>query len=277
MTTNTDLPGSGAPSHARLDADTFDALKSRTEDHVRRCPADSRKRWLLFELLCLDGAWERALRHLQTWATLRPDGESRAQTFRLLVQSEAFRAEVFAGRRLPCSLGPVPAWLDTLHRANAALADQDLATADALRTVALNDAPARGGDGQPLGAFAWLTDSDSRLGPVCELIATGCYHLLPFDDLSSLTLGPVTAPSDLIWRQATVTRNDGKVLHGYVPMRYPGSERGPTPVKLARHTTWTELGETSVIALGQKTWTTDHGDFGLLGLDTCRFDTRERA
>nr|WP_244196104.1 type VI secretion system accessory protein TagJ [Paraburkholderia susongensis] len=267
-----DLPVSDTPTlRSLLDTQTFDELKAQTIDNVRRHPSSVRERWLLFELLCLGGEWRRALQQLQTWATLEPEGASRAKLYRGLIQSEMFRAEVFGGQRTPGEIDPLPAWANSLVQANIRLGEGKLAAADELRTAAFNDAPATRGESTQIGAFEWLSDSDTRLGPVCELAVAGGYRWVPFDAMKSLTLGPITALTDLVWRSAVVGLRNAAVLRGYLPVRYPGSENGPSAIRLARETTWKDVGETGVIALGQKTWSTDKGDFGLLEIGECRF------
>lgn len=277
MRITADLPKSGTPTlHRLLDAQTYDELKAQTIDNLRKHPSNVRERWLLFELLCLDGEWARALQQLQTWATLEPEGTSRAQMYRGLIRSEMFRNEVFAGQRTPGEIDPLPEWVKALLQANVKLDEGNLAASDELRSAALDSAPATRGESTQIGEFAWLTDSDSRLGPVCELTVAGGYRWVPFDSMKSLTLGPVTALSDLVWRSAVVGLRDATVLRGYLPVRYPGSESGPAAIRLARETTWKDVGETAVIALGQKTWSTDKGDFGLLDIGECRFNHDER-
>ncbi|WP_233808447.1 type VI secretion system accessory protein TagJ [Paraburkholderia sp. HP33-1] len=273
-----DLTTSGTPTlHSLLDAQAYGELMARTIENVRKHPSSVRERWLLFELLCLDGEWERALRQLQTWATLEPEGTSRAQMYRGLIRSEMFRTEVFAGQRTPGEIDPLPAWVKSLLQANVKLGEGNLAAADELRSAALNAAPATRGESTQIGEFEWLTDSDSRLGPVCELTVAGGYRWVPFDSMKSLTLGPIATLSDLVWRSAVVGLRDATVLRGYLSVRYPGSESGPVAIRLSRETTWKDVGETGVIALGQKTWSTGKGDFGLLDIGECRFNHDERA
>lgn len=272
MKLNAELPASGMPKlHDLLQTQTYEELKARTTETVRKQPANARERWLLFQLLCIDGDWERALKQLQTWASLEPQGEARAQLHRGLIQSEMFRAEVFAGTRTPGAIDPHPAWVETLLQANAKLGEGKLAEADALREAALNDAPATRGESTRMGAFEWLAESDTRLGPICEMAVAGGYRWIPFDEMKSLTLTPAATLTDLVWRPVTAILRNATVLRGYLPTRYPGSEIGPMPIKLARETTWTDVGNTGVIALGQKTWSTDQGDFGLLEIGDCRF------
>jgi type VI secretion system protein ImpE len=279
MKINAELPASGTPTlRELLQTQSFDALKESTAESVRQHPASARERWLLFQLLCVDGEWERALTQLQTWASLDADGQSSAsaQLYRGLIESELFRADVFAGLRTPGVVDAAPAWLDTLLRANARLALGELAEADALREAALAEAPATRGESAQIGSFEWLTDSDTRFGPVCEMTVASGYRWVPFDEMRSLVLMPVASLIDVVWRAATAVLRNGTVLRGYVPVRYPGSEHGRAELRLASETTWTNVGETGVIATGQKTWMTERGDFGLLEIDECRFFHEDR-
>jgi len=276
MTANTPDPAAQATPQPKpqnlLRTQSLDTLKEQTVETVRRRPADASERWLLFQLLCLDGDWERALKQLQTWATLEPEGEARAQLHRGLIQSEMFRTGVFAGIRTPGFIDEtVPAWVDQLLQANARLGAGDVAGADALRRAALDDAPASRGASPEMGDFDWLSDSDTRLGPVCEMAVAGGYRWIPFARIKSLTLTPIGTLTDFVWRPATIVLRDATVLRAYVPTRYPGSEHGPAAIQLARETRWQDVGETNVIALGQKTWSTDRGDWGLLDIGGCRF------
>jgi len=279
MTNNLDMTVSTAAADAvsaatlvgMLRTQSLDQLQRRTAEAVRKRPADTQERWLLFQLLCIDGEWNRALKQLQTWATLEPAGEARAQLHRGLIQSELFRIEVFAGRRTPGFIAPAPAWVETLLQANARLGAGDVATADTLRRAALEQAPASPGESPEMGAFAWLAESDTRLGPVCEMAVAGGYRWIPFEQMQSLTFTPAGTLTDLVWRPATAVLRDATILKGYLPTRYVGSDVGPTPCRLARETSWTDVGDTGVIGLGQKTWSTDQGDWGLLDLGSCRF------
>lgn len=254
-----------------LDAHGFDGLKERTAENVRRCPSGVRERKLLFELLCLDGEWSRALQHLQAWAMLEPNNESDAHLFRMLIQHEISRGNVFAGRCMPSTFHPAPAWIDALIRANLNLSQGNLEASDTLRAVAFDVASATRGDSLQMGEFEWLADSDTRLGPVCELVVSGGYYWAPFDAIKAITLGPIMGLTDLMWRSAIVRLHDTTVLRCYMPIRYPGSEGGAAAIKLASETRWHDIGATGVIGLGQKTWSTDKGDFGLLDIGECRF------
>lgn len=237
------------------------------EADVRRDPGAFAARWQLFQWLCVVGDWPRALRQLQAATQLAPDFAQTAHVYRGLIRAEVFRQDVFKGTREPGALLATPAWTARLHAALALAEVGDIEGADRSRHLALSEVQASSGchDGV---AFSWIADSDTRLGPTCEIISAGRYAWLPFAQLHKLEMGPVAGLLDIIWRPATVTLIDGMVARGFIPVRYPGSEDGSDSMRLARETRWTEVGQTAVIARGQKTWMTDAGDVGLLDVTT---------
>lgn len=233
------------------------------EVRVRQQPGAFGERWQLFQWLCVTGDWERALKQLQVATQLTPDFAQTAHAYRNLIRAEIFRQGVFNGEREPGALLSPPAWLEPLHKALAQAASGDIEEGDHSRHLALVDATTACG-AHNAGTFAWISDSDTRLGPTCEIISAGRYAWLPFIQTRRLEMSAVTGLLDLVWRPATVTLADGMVCRGFIPVRYPGSEHGNDATRLARETHWTELGETGVLGWGQKTWTTDQGDIGLL-------------
>lgn len=237
------------------------------EGLVRLQPGSFDSRWQLFQWLCVVGDWTRALRQLQVATQLAPGFAQTAHVYRDLIRAEVFRCEVFAGRRAPGSLLPAPAWMPGLHVALVQTKAGDIAAADSSRNLALSEVPASPGmhDGV---RFAWITDSDTRLGPTCEIVAAGRYAWLPFAQMQKLELAEPAGLLDLLWRPATVTLSDGVVSRGFMPVRYPDSGQGSDAIRLARETNWAEVGETGVIGFGQKTWMTDAGDVAMLDVAT---------
>lgn len=253
---------------------------SRAEAEVRARPQASHARWLLFELLCLLGQWERALKQLQTWATLSRDNESTAHVMRGLIRSEHQRMEVLAGRAEPATLiaseRQVPAWVAGLAEALKLAIGGDPAAiegGDRVREAALAQAPDVPGASNLQPSFAWISDSDTRLGPVCEVVLAGAYRWLPFDDLKSVTKAGPARLLDLVWSQADLVLRDGTPLKAYLPMRYPVHAGDRDALLMARETVWTDVGRTGVLARGQKMWTTGAGDMALLDLRHCEFGT----
>lgn len=262
-------------------------LLARAEAGVRTAPQNAGARWLLFELLCVLGQWDRALVQLRTWAGLDIKFDSTAHVLRGLIAAERKRAEVFAGRVPPAALAPdgapAPAWIAGLGEAlriaatdaeTLSPAARSIDSADQAREAAMaqaSDTAAIGGSANLQPAFAWITDSDTRLGPVCELVVAGGYRWLAFADMASIAKSAPENLLDLVWSQAEITLRDGATFACHLPMRYPVQAGDRDALLLARETVWSDHGSTGVFARGQKMWTTDAGDMPLLDLRHCSF------
>ncbi|MDR2786818.1 MAG: ImpE protein superfamily protein [Candidatus Accumulibacter sp.] len=265
------LKDRGATLDAWLRHDSLQEALERIQENVRSRPGDVRERCLLFQMACFMGDWDRALKQLQVCARIDPEREQTAQVMRGLIRSEALRAKVLAGENTPAYvIDPPPKWVAALLEALYATSRGDVELADAARKRALSEAPDSPGaiDGAP---FAWISDSDTRLGPVCELVVAGGYRWCPFCELSSLRLHAPQGLLDLLWARAECALRDGTEFQAYIPVRYPGSENGTDAIRLARETTWREEGTTGIIGLGQKTWMTGGGDHALLDLREITF------
>lgn len=263
--------------------DLEEGLRS-VERLIRVEPGNMAHRRLRFDLLCLLGRWEKALVQLQTCARMDKAATPEAYVYRDLVQGERFRAEVFAGRRTPVLPETAPQWLRLQVDALRLQGEGDLSAADAIREKALEQVGDVAGSfengpeaGTPSGAFKWISDSDTRLGPALEAFLQGQYRWIPFADVTRIRLtGPVN-PRDFLWLPAQV--EIGSQTHsGFLPGRYPGSESGPDPIRLGRETRWEDSGRTCVQGLGQKVWITDLGDipmFDLREMSFCRIAPEE--
>lgn len=275
MITDPAQPNSPAqPFRQWLHGDSLTTALKRAEEHVRQHPTKTAARWLLFELLCIQGNWERALKQLQTWATLSPESDGVAQTMRGLIRAERQRTDVFLGRQAPVPVVDLPPWMTELAQAIRLNANSQTHQADLVRAHALDRAPDVKGLGN-LGAFDWIADSDTRLGPVCELIAQGSYRWLGFHDVRSIRLAAPERLIDLVWSSAQIMLFDGTPLRAFLPTRYPvlSPEAGIASDEelLSHQTSWTDVGETGVFGSGQKIWITSQRDWPLLEVRDCSF------
>ena len=243
---------------------------ARIESRIRAQPTTAVHRWALFQLLCVTGDWARAMLQLQTWAKLDPKQAQTAQLFRDLIRAERWRKKVVTGHERPgFVLEPAP-WVTELVLALWLAADGHGEHADEAREKALDAAPLIAAR-TPRGVAGWIADSDSRFGPICEVITAGHYRWLPFADLAAWRVSPPVNLIDLVWAPCVLTLTDGSILRGFMPARYPGSEAAPDALRLGHETVWHESERTAVIALGQKTWATEHGDFSLFELADTEF------
>jgi type VI secretion system protein ImpE len=270
------------------------------------------------------GHWERALKQLQVGAKLvdikDAQWQAKAQLLRGLIRAEAQRTQVFAGQLLPVPVVDRPQWMEALARAIAANEKGDHAQADILRQAALDQAPTRAGvcswqdDGGAPEAnagtdtdtdtdadaskseptlreqpFEWISDTDTRLGPVCEFIVAGGYRWLAFADIVSMRLARPASLLDLVWLPATLqlrsTQAGVQQLRGFVPARYSGTENLAAEVgssqrdalMLSRLTRWEDIGDTGVFAVGQKTLMTPNEDIPLMAIRSLRLDEAAAA
>ncbi len=242
----------------------LDEAMTSLRDAIRSNPAEPKLRVFLFQLLCVNGDWEKALTQLNLIADISADANLLAQIFRPVIQCEALRAEVFAGKRSPLIFGEPQEWIGWLVHANALAATGKLQEARALLDKALEAAPAVSGsiNGH---AFEWLADADSRLGPVLEAVIDGKYYWVPFNRIAQIHFSRPSDLRDLVWISATFTWANGGESSGLVPVRYPGSEAAQDAgLRLSRKTEWKDGGEGFFFGHGQRVFATDADEYPLL-------------
>ncbi|MBD8891296.1 tetratricopeptide repeat protein [Labrenzia suaedae] len=247
------------------------------QNAIRKAPEDPRLRIFLFQLLAIEGSWQRAVAQLKTSATLDPAVESMAQTYRAAILCEGVREKVFAGQTAPIVLGEPEAWTAGLIEALALQARGEFQAAEDLRAQAFEAAPAIPGvlDGVP---FSWIADADPRLGPVLEVILNGRYVWVPFSRLSRLTM---EAPADLrdsVWMPASLTLSNGGSSVALIPARYPGTHKQPDArLRLAHSTSFVMEDGLAVAGLGQRLLATETQECGLMNIRSLVMDREPGA
>ena len=241
------------------------------QEQIRAAPADASLRVFLFQLLCVQGAWERALNQLTVSGELDGATMSMVETYREAVRCEMLRNDVFLGKRTPLLLGEPAQWVAMLIEA-LSLDSKGLAQeAKAMRDEAYELAPASPGllDGKP---FEWIADADMRLGPVLEAIINGKYYWVPLSHVAKIE---IEAPADLrdyVWAAAQLSFANGGESVALLPVRYAGTDLGRGDLAMARKTEWLEPQPGFYTGVGQRLLTTDTGDNGLLDVRVIAFD-----
>jgi type VI secretion system protein ImpE len=237
---------------------------AQLQEQVRAKPADPKLRVFLFQLLCVLGQWERALNQLDVASNLDPEALAMAQTYGEAVRCEAVRADVFAGRKSPMIFGQPEQWLALLIESLLLAGRGEHERSHDLRSRAFDEAPPSAGeiDGR---AFSWISDADSRLGPVLEAVINGRYYWVPFSRLIKTQIEPPEDLRDLVWMPAHLQFENGGESVALIPTRYPGSETAEDPlIALARKTVWEEMAPDAHRGLGQRIIATDTGDVPLM-------------
>src|SRR5215813_14117366 len=70
---------------------------------VRDNPTDVRRRTFLFELLCFQGEWDRAEKHLNILADATPDAKMGAVLYLSSLHAERVRHDTFAKKDFPAA------------------------------------------------------------------------------------------------------------------------------------------------------------------------------
>lgn len=256
--------------------DLKNALAALTEE-VRKNPAKVELRIFLFQLLSVLGQWERALTQLNVAAKMDADVWLMAQIYRPALTCEALRESVFKGKRTPLFFGEPLAWLVWLIQIPALLAAGQSKAAAELRDKAFDEATAISGkiNGQE---FAWIADTDERLGPTLEAIINGKYYWIPFERIQKIRIEKPANLRDIIWAEATFTwSNDGQAV-GLIPSRYPGSEKEEDDAfRMSRRTDWRDMGNNFFIGMGQRMLATNQGEYPLLEIRELVFDHLESS
>ncbi len=249
---------------SRLKEGRLDEALQLLTVEVRNNPADAKRRVFLFQLLALLGQWDRAQNQLNVSGELDPLNAMLVGAYTEALKGERVRAAVFAGTRLPVVIGEPEQWLALLLQALKLTAEGRHDEAGSLREQAFEQAAAVGGDidGTP---FEWMADADPRLGPCLEIIVNGGYSWVPFARLKELKFEPPTDLRDKIWTPVQVTWANGGRVIGFIPARYPGSERAAdSELVMARKTDWVDVGGDLQLGCGQRMLATDAGEYPLL-------------
>lgn len=255
-----------------LKSGDLDGALEALQGQVRKDPSDVKLRIFLFQLLCVLGNWPRALTQLKVCGEMDPAALPMVQTYREAIACEVYREKVFAGELQPLVFGKPSRWVALMLEGVKSLAAGQSAAAADLRAEAFEEAPATSGElnGE---AFEWISDADTRLGPVLEAIVNGRYYWLPFDAISEVTGEEPTDLRDQVWTPVQFTFANGGQTVGLIPTRYPGAADQDDPkLRLARLTDWRDLGDECFAGLGQRILATDAAETPLQELRTLSLD-----
>ncbi|MGB2821745.1 MAG: type VI secretion system accessory protein TagJ [Phycisphaerae bacterium] len=254
----------------------LDEALSKLQDQVREDPSKAELRVFLFQMLSVMGNWDRALTQLNVAAELDGQKLLLAEICRPALQSEAFRTEVFEGRKSPLVFGEPDEWVSWIIQAVGMIARGQYGPAKDLRDKAFEQAPAISGHING-NRFGWIADADTRLGPILEVVVEHKYFWVPFSRIKTIRIEEPKALRNMVWAEAQFTWTNGGQAPGLIPTRYVGSEGSDEGmIRLGHRTEWTEHEGGHFIGLGQRMLATDEGEYPLLEVRSVSLDNEDQ-
>ena len=237
---------------------------------VQGDPADAELRLSLAQAFAVMGEWERCATQLQVAGELSDANLLVANVYRAAVRAELYRRDVFEGRRAPHVMGEPEPWIGEMIRSLGDAARGDHEAAIEARDRAFEEAPTRGGtieiDNAEPAHFEWLSDGDSRLGPIFELVVEGRYCWVPIDRIEVLHLEAPVSVRDLVWTTGSVRWSNQGEASVLMPTRYPVGAESDESVLMSRRTEWDEPAEGYVVGRGQRMLVTDVDEYPILSV-----------
>jgi len=239
---------------------------------IRNNPADPKKRTFLFELLCFAGDLDRAGKQLEVIAQQGVDADVAVQTYRLALQGEAARRQVFTGKRVPGLPKQIPSYTGLHMKALQCLQEGQNSQARLLLEEATESYPSLQGkvNGQ---AFSSLSDCDDLLGPFLEALVGANYSWIPWESIQAVSIAPPKYLRDLVWIPASIELKIGSLGQVLLPCLYPGSYQSSNDqIKLGRLTDWRADVEGLSLGIGQKLLAVDEEDLPIAEVRQIEFE-----
>jgi len=239
---------------------------------VKVSPADMASRSLLFQVLCYNGEWEKADRHLQAIAAQDAKRGAGALGYRNIIQAEINRREVASDKHLASFISEPPDYFDLFVRMRKSLAAQnETETTNALKDLDSRRPQLSGTvNGDP---FVGFCDTDTTLFPFLEVIAHERYLWVPFESIRELIVSAPESLLDLLWISASITTWEGLTMNCYLPVVYPNTfDHDDVRIKMGRMTDWQPLAGTYARGVGQHVFEVGGKDMAILELREVLFN-----
>lgn len=255
-----------------------DARRQLTGE-VKSSPASLPARVLLFQVLCFQGEWERARRHLDVIVAQDSRSETGVQVYRNLMDAEEQRSKVMAFSLRPRCFPESPTYLDAYLAACASLSRGDLTAAG--RSFADIESKRSSLAGMVDGReFSGFRDTDTHLSLFLEAIVADGHVWIPLDAIKELSISPPKTLFDLLWIPARLTTRQDVGISCLLPVLYPNSfTHEDDRVKLGRMTDWISLGDSFLKGVGQHVFTIGDEEKAILEIREVVFahsgDTKE--
>ena len=213
-------------------------------------PANADVRATYIELLCVQGALEKADQQLDMMVRQHPDFLVGAVNLRQLIRAASARQDFYQAGMTATLFSEPDAMFESLLKLRLALKEQDLAQAVHFASELESLRPETGFDVNG-DTVSQLRDLDDSLGGYPELFGTdGKFYLAKFSEIDSLQLKKPESLLDTVWRRAEIVLTDGPSGEVFIPMTYNDSIK--VSERLGKDTSWQQMHEHLVTGVGQK-------------------------
>ncbi len=252
----------------------FSTAFESSRDLLKANPTDLQARSVFFELLSINGDWERARSHVEAIVNLGADPMGWVGVMANL-HASGQRDKVWAGERSPTVIGD----LDDDDQALFSAVKAAIGSDDWARVKAAADGLAFGPGKIDGTAFSDLATADDRLPGFLEVAVNGEYGWLWLAAVRRMEFpaGP-TNLTDVIWIPSRVFLIDGSVSEMTVFGCYPGTQHSADgEAKLGRKLVWEEAPGDLAIGCGPQILWVDSETKSLHELRVIEFDSDDSA
>ncbi len=241
-------------------------------DQLKASPANTQARTLLFQILVINGEWDKALNHIEMLATQSNEPGVSIDVYRNLIAAEKERFAVSQLKKIPSFLPETPSYwedyveaLKLISESKSEEAIEKIKAVDKQRPVVtgtLNDTP-----------FTGFFDTDSALSCFIEAIEYERYLWIPIESIRELVVSAPETLMDLIWAKARVTTWGGLTMGCFLPAIYPHSFSSEDEhIKMGFVTDWQTLCGPFTKACGRHVYQVGDDDYELFQLGEVTFN-----
>ncbi|MCW4026637.1 MAG: tetratricopeptide repeat protein [Candidatus Bathyarchaeota archaeon] len=236
----------------------LDAAVESVSDQLRARPLDSKLRMALFELLCFQGQFDRAIKQLDAIesASRDPGFALSAHYYRSLLAAEQLRGRVFEGDALPEFPVEPPENVEGYVLFVKRIQSGDPGLGEAVEKLE-SATPSMAGElnGE---SFAHIRDGDDRVASVLEAFWGEKYLWLPFEQIEELEIQEPKRLLDLFWARAKLSLKGLTLGDVLLPVIYPKSfAEDDESIRLGRKTVWRSSNDQFVYGVGRKSFLVD--------------------
>ena len=254
-----------------------DAARAALIDRIKKTPADSQARSLLFQVMLLCGQWDKARRQLDIAATQQGSPDMNVPVYQNLIEAEKERAAVAAMEQRPTFFPDVPEYSDDFFMALELLKNEKVDQANQLLDRVEAALPAIQGtlNNEPFSGFR---ETDTTLAFFIEAIEYERYLWVPIANIRELVVSEPKTLMDLIWAKGRITTWEGLTMGCFLPALYPNSFASEDErIRLGRLTQWEAIGGNFVKAFGQHVYDVGGMDRSIFELKEVVFTLTQRA